>query len=149
MVHDEGKGDIFVIHGMRKPLGIALAGRRRRSSPEDLKMFGASFESLHNGGWDPEARLADQDRDGVSCEVIYPTVGMLLCNHRISTTRRPVSTPTTAGWPNIRAPHPDRLIGLGQTAMRSVEEGIEDLRKMKEIGLARCDDAGKSASRRL
>ncbi len=29
----------------------------------------------------PTGRLADQDRDGVAAEVIYPTVGMLLCNH--------------------------------------------------------------------
>ena len=44
-------------------------------------MFGARFEDLHRGGWDPDARLADQDRDGVAAEVIYPTVGMMLCNH--------------------------------------------------------------------
>ena len=25
--------------------------------------------------------MADQDRDGVAREVIYPTVGMMLCNH--------------------------------------------------------------------
>ena len=31
---------------------------------------------------DPElVRLADQDRDGVSAEILYPTVGMMLCNH--------------------------------------------------------------------
>ena len=33
------------------------------------------------GGWDPKARLADQDKDGVAAEIIYPTVGMLICNH--------------------------------------------------------------------
>ena len=44
-------------------------------------MFGARFEDLHRGGWDPDARLADQDRDGVAAEVLYPTVGMMLCNH--------------------------------------------------------------------
>jgi len=37
---------------------------------------------MHKGGWDPNARMADQDRDGVRAEVIYPTVGMILCNHR-------------------------------------------------------------------
>ena len=26
--------------------------------------------------------MADQDRDGVAAEVIYPTVGMMLCNHQ-------------------------------------------------------------------
>ena len=44
--------------------------------------MGVQFDDLHRGGWDPEARLADQDRDGVAAEIIYPTVGMQLCNHR-------------------------------------------------------------------
>ena len=39
------------------------------------------FDDWHRGGWDPVARLADQDRDGVAAEIIYPTVGMMLCNH--------------------------------------------------------------------
>lgn len=54
-------------------------------------MFNARFEDMHRGGWDPEARLGDQDRDGVHGEVLYPTVG-----------------------------HPDRLFGVGQTAMRGI-----------------------------
>ena len=33
------------------------------------------------------------------------------------------------------AAHPDRLFGIGQTAMRSPAEGIEDLRRIKELGL--------------
>ena len=37
------------------------------------------FEEWHRGGWDPEARLADQDRDGVSAEVLCPAVGLVLC----------------------------------------------------------------------
>ena len=44
--------------------------------------MGVKFDELHRGGWDPEARIADQDRDGVAAEIIYPTVGMSLCNHR-------------------------------------------------------------------
>src|SRR5205085_1668848 len=31
--------------------------------------------------------------------------------------------------------HPDRLLGIGQTAMRSVEDGIVDLRRIRELGL--------------
>ena len=39
------------------------------------------WDELHAGGWDPAARLVEQDRDGVATEVLYPSVGMLLCNH--------------------------------------------------------------------
>ena len=51
------------------------------ATPCTSSLFNARFEDMHRGGWDPDARLADQDRDGVSAEILYPTVGMLLCNH--------------------------------------------------------------------
>ena len=52
---------------------VAAAGK----PAEEIRLHGVPFEDLHRGGWDPEARLADQDRDGVAAEVIYPTVGMV------------------------------------------------------------------------
>jgi predicted TIM-barrel fold metal-dependent hydrolase len=134
MVRFDGKGDLFVIHGMKKPLGIALAAAAGKQ-PKDLEMYGATFESLHRGGWDPEARLADQDRDGVSAEVIYPTVGMLLCNHQDFDYKKACFDAYNRWIAEYCAPHPERLIGLGQTTMRSVEEGIEELRAMKAMGL--------------
>ena len=57
---------------------VAAAGR---PTEEVVLESGKTFDDLHRGGWDPEARLADQDRDGVAAEVVYPSVGMLLCNH--------------------------------------------------------------------
>jgi len=69
MVHDERKGDIFVIEGLNRPIPMGLVAAAGQDA-KDLKMFGAKFEDLHRGGWDPEARLADQDRDGVAAEII-------------------------------------------------------------------------------
>ena len=57
---------------------VAAAGK----PAEEITVLGVDFDELHRGGWDPEARLGDQDRDGVSGEIIYPTVGMVLCNHQ-------------------------------------------------------------------
>jgi predicted TIM-barrel fold metal-dependent hydrolase len=134
MIHDDEKGDLFVINGMERPIPMGLVAAAG-IDPKDLKMFGVNFESLHRGGWDPEARLADQDRDGVSAEVIYPTVGMLLCNHSDFDYKKACFDAYNRWMAEYSGAHPQRLIGLGQTAMRSVEEGIEDLRKMKEMGL--------------
>jgi hypothetical protein len=80
VVRDAKRGDLFVIDGMDKPIPMGLlaaAGKRA----EELTVFGARYEDMHRGGWDPETRLADQDADGVAAEVLYPTVGMMLCNH--------------------------------------------------------------------
>ena len=60
------------------PLGLVAAAGK---PAEEIRIAGVRFEELHRGGWDPDARMADQRRDGVAAEIIYPTVGMVLCNH--------------------------------------------------------------------
>src|SRR2546426_1973174 len=134
LVHDDAGGDMYVIPDLTQgalPMGlIAAAGKR----PEDIRPMGR-FEELHRGGWDPEARLADQDRDGVAAEIIYPTVGMLLCNHRDFEYKRACFEAHNRWIAAYCAPHPDRLLGVGQTAMRTPDEGIEDLQAIKRLGL--------------
>ncbi len=134
MVRDERKGDLFVIDGMSRPVPMGLVAAAGKP-PEELTAFGVKFEELHRGGWDPNARLAEQDRDGVAAEVIYPTVGMLLCNHKDYDYKKACFDAYNRWIAEYCAAHPERLIGTGQTAMRSVDEGIEDLRQIKALGL--------------
>ena len=118
----------------RIPYGmIAAAGR----PPESVGPFEfTDWSELHPGGWDPAARLAEQDRDGVRAEVMYPSVGMVLCNHPDAAYKAACFDAYNRWMAEEFAGHaPDRLIGLGQTALRSVEEGIADLARIKELGL--------------
>ena len=134
LVRDAKRGDLFVIDGLEKPIPmglIAAAGKRA----EDLTIFGAKFEELHRGGWDPEARLADQDRDGIAAEVVYPTVGMLLCNHPDFDYKHACFQAYNRWLAEFAGAYPDRLIGIGQTALRSLEDGLADLRTIKALGL--------------
>ncbi|HWP64861.1 MAG TPA: amidohydrolase family protein [Candidatus Limnocylindria bacterium] len=127
-------GDVYVIPGMEKsavPIGlIAAAGRR----PEDISMHGR-FEDWYPGGYEPGPRLADQDRDGVAGEILYPTVGMVLCNHPDLAYKRACMQAYNRWMAEYCAAHPDRLFGIGQTALRSPAEGVADLREIKALGL--------------
>ncbi len=134
MVRHEKLGDVFVVDGMERPVPMGLLAAAGKSA-EQLAVGGVTFEELHRGGWDPEARLADQDRDGVSAEIIYPSVGMLLCNHPDFDYKKACFDAYNLWLAEYCAAHPDRLLGIGQTAMRSVEEGITDLSRIKELGL--------------
>ena len=87
MVRDPKRGDMFVIEGLDKPVPMGLIAAAGKSA-EELAMFNARFEDMHRGGWDPEARLLDQDRDGVHGEILYPTVGMRSETIPTSTTSR-------------------------------------------------------------
>lgn len=134
VVHDPKRGDLFVIEGMDKPIPMGLIAAAGKPA-EELRMFGARFADMHRGGWDPDARLADQDRDGVAAEVLYPTVGMMLCNHPDVDFKHACFEAYNLWIAEYAAAHPDRLIGIGQTAMRSVEDGLRDLRRIRELGL--------------
>ena len=134
LVHDPQRGDLFVVPGSDKPIPMGLIAAAGRPA-ETLKMFGAKWEDLHRGGWDPDARMHDQDADGVAAEVVYPTVGMMLCNHPDYDYKKACFDAYNLWIAEYAGAHPDRLLGIGQTAMRSVEEGIEDLRTIKRLGL--------------
>ena len=71
------------------------------------------FEDLHRSGWDPRERLGDQDRDGVAAEIIYPTVGMLLCNHADFDFKRACFEAYNRWLQGYCSPDPARLIGIG------------------------------------
>jgi predicted TIM-barrel fold metal-dependent hydrolase len=132
---DEKMGAVMVIDGgrARVPYGMIAAAGRPVESIHPLTFVG--WDELHPGGWDPSARLAEQQRDGVSVEVLYPSVGMLLCNHPDVDYKKACFDAYNLWITEFQGHAPDRLLGLGQTALRSVEEGIEDLERIKELGL--------------
>ena len=65
------------VDGLSMPVPIAFilaAGRQ----PEDIGKP-ARWETLHPAGWDPKARLAVLESEGIDAEVIFPSIGMILC----------------------------------------------------------------------
>jgi predicted TIM-barrel fold metal-dependent hydrolase len=130
----EGVGDLFVIDGMKTPVPMGLVAAAGKPA-EEIRVMGVRFDELHRGGWDPNARLADQDRDGVAAEVIYPTVGMQLCNHRDADYKKACFDAYNRWIAEYCGAHPTRLIGAGQTAVRSPAEAVEDLHAIKALGL--------------
>jgi predicted TIM-barrel fold metal-dependent hydrolase len=124
---DAGGGRIRIPYGM-----IAAAGR----PAEKIGPFEhVGWDELHAGGWDAKARLEEQDRDGVAAEVLYPSVGMLLCNHPDADYKKACFDAYNLWMAEFQETAPQRLLGIGQTALRSVEEGIEDLARIRDLGL--------------
>ena len=135
LVRHESLGDIFDIPDMKTPIPMGLVAAAGKAAKE-IATFGVRFEELHRGGWDPDARLEDQRRDGIDGEIIYPTVGMALCNHRDRDYMKACFDAYNLWIAEYCAAHPDRLFGIGQTALRSPAEGVEDLRRIRELGLS-------------
>ena len=127
-------GDVFEVDGFKRPIVLGTAAAAG-VAPEDIKESGHRFEDLQRGGWDPVVRLGDQDRDGVAAEVIYPTVGMVLCNHRDADFKHACFQAYNRWITQYCSHDPNRLLGVGQTAMRTPTEGIADLERIKAAGL--------------
>ena len=127
---NDAGSDVYVIPGMRStiPVGLVAAAGRK----PDLA---GRFEDWYPSGWDPRLRAADQDRDGVTAEILYPTVGMVLCNHTDLDYKRRHMQAYNRWIADYCATDAQRLLGIGQTAMRTPEEGIEDLREIERLGL--------------
>jgi predicted TIM-barrel fold metal-dependent hydrolase len=134
VVHDQRLGDIFVIWGIDKPVPLALFSAAG-VEPSKVSEKPPRFEELPRAGWDPEARLAAQDRDGVAAEILYPSVGMLLCKHPDADYRQACFNAYNRWIAGYCAGHPNRLIGVGNVSMRSAEDSIAEAREIKQLGL--------------
>jgi len=135
MHYDETLGDVMLIDGGKSLVPFWLVAAAGRPTEEVRLDTGKRFEDLWRGGWDPVARLADQDLDGVAAEVIYPSVGMLLCNYPDVDYQHACFDAYNQWIAEFCATAPDRLVGIGQTALRTPAEGIADLEAIKALGL--------------
>jgi uncharacterized protein len=133
MVHDERRGDMFLIEGSQQPIPLALVSAAGKA-PEELSPKGAVWDKLHKGGWDPHARIEAQNQDGVAAEVLYPSVGMEICNIPDVDLKKACMDAYNLWLAEFCAPYPARLIGLGQAAVRTPEDGIRDLEAIKKLG---------------
>jgi predicted TIM-barrel fold metal-dependent hydrolase len=132
VTRDERLGDLFVAEGMR-PIKMGLVAAAGRL-PEEIRADG-TYDDMHRSGWDSSARLADQARDGVSAEILYPTVGMLLCNLPDLDYKKACFDAYNRWIVDYCSVAPDRLLGVGQTAARTVAEAVADLEAIQAAGL--------------
>lgn len=128
------RGDFFALGDPLPPVPVGIIAAAGKD-PTEIRAEGVRFTEMHPGGWDPAARLGEQDRDGVSAEIIYPTVGMMICNHPDFDYKRACFRAYNSWMAEYAACSPDRLVGLGQIAMHDPKEAIRDLEEIARLGL--------------
>jgi len=132
VVH-EGLGPCYTIPDLAMPVPLSMINAAGRK-PEDIQNFALQWDDLEPGGWDPRERLVAQDKDGIYAEVIYPSVGMVLCLHDDIDYKTACFAAYNRWLARFCESNPKRLIGVGQAALRSVEEGIEELKEIARLG---------------
>jgi predicted TIM-barrel fold metal-dependent hydrolase len=135
IVRTESRGDAFVMEGMKRIVPIALLDGAGRSVSE-LKSFArtATFEDCRKSGHDPRYRVADQERDGLAAEILYASVGMAICTHPEPEYKSACMVAYNRWLEGFCAEAPNRLFGLGMSAVTSIDSAIEDFKRIKEQG---------------
>jgi len=134
LVRNGERGDMFVMGDPLPPIPVGLIAAAGKD-PAEIRVEGVKWEDMHRGGWDPAARLVEQDQDGVSAELIYPTVGMMFCNHPDFELKRACFRAYNAWLAEYCGAAPDRLLGIGQIAMHDPREAIADLEELRRLGM--------------
>ena len=79
--------------------------------------------------------MADQIRDGIAAEIIYATVGMVLCTHPDVENKTACMTAYNRWLQSFCEDGQGRLFGLALTPVVDVDSAIDDVRQAKEMGM--------------
>jgi predicted TIM-barrel fold metal-dependent hydrolase len=112
--------------------GLFMAGHR----PEELaEVRKAGFAAARQGGWDPAQRVKDMDIDGVSAEVLYPSMGLgLFCiqDAALQEACFRVYNDWLIDYCNGAS---DRLVGVALISVYDIDHAVQELERCKREGL--------------
>jgi predicted TIM-barrel fold metal-dependent hydrolase len=131
-VESTPQGDFWVTDSqISGAIGLdASAGRK----PEEFKAHGLTYKDMRPGSYDPAARLADMDVDGVDAEVLY--FGGPVTQYARDAALRDFVVRTYNDWMvELSRAAPGRLVGLAHIPVLDVDEARAELARVARLGL--------------
>lgn len=134
--HSDSKPALmFEVEGA--PSMPAAGGFAAGRSGDELVQFMAhsDYKEARPSGWDPQERLKDQDLDGISGEILYPTLGMQLFQMPDAELQR-ACFKVYNKWLSEYCSHaPNRLFGIGLISLENVELAVNDITELAKQGM--------------
>lgn len=125
--------DFFIYEGFAPhPVGVGLGAAARNG--ESFREAGKGYADALPGGWDPAARMKDQDIDGVEGEVLHTTLAFRLFWLTDPKLQRACFRVYNDWLSEFCGYSPQRLIGLAVISLYDVDEAITELRRAKNLG---------------
>lgn len=125
-------GDWLVADGV-PPIAVALSIQAGRDI--DKRSQYGLYEEARPSGWDPAARLADQDLDGVGAEVLYPSNALFLYSAPDISYQRACFDAYNEWLAEFVSYAPSRLIGVGLVSVVEVAEAVRQVERVAKLGL--------------
>src|SRR5256884_1869232 len=126
--NDGKEGEFFVCENIT-PVPVAGffgSGKSAEELPEHNKK---GFEVAPKSVWDPAERLKEQDRDGVSAEAMYTSMGMLLYGLDDAELRSACFRAFNDYAAEYCSHNPKRLLGLGTVELEDIPAGVAELER--------------------
>jgi predicted TIM-barrel fold metal-dependent hydrolase len=125
------------IEADREPHNVIL-GFGANKTIEELHEFlkGFSYAGAHRGGWDPAQRLEDMDRDGVSGDVLYTTLGFRMFWIKDAGFQRACFQVYNDWLAEFCSHAPKRLKGLALISLYDPKAAATDLAECAKKGLS-------------
>jgi predicted TIM-barrel fold metal-dependent hydrolase len=131
-VESTPQGDFWIVDSqIQGSIGLdSSAGKK----PEEFKAFGLTYKDMRPGAYDPKARLADMELDGVHAEVLY--FGGPVTQLSKDADLRGFVIRTYNDWMvELSKAAPGRLIGLAHIPLLDLDEAMAELRRVAKLGL--------------
>ena len=96
---------------------------------------GTAMADQRPGGYDPKERIAEMETDGVSAEVLYPTLGLRLFSLNSPEAQEACFRIYNDWLINYCATSPKRLVGIPCISTYNIDNAIRELHRTHEAGL--------------
>ena len=126
--------DVLVCEDLSFPAYSLLAAAGKDSAALDPK--GTFEESCPRGAWEPKARLAEMEIDGVQAEVLYPSLAMRMFAIKDEVLQAACFRAYNGWIADFCQPYPSRLKGLGLIGLGDIGAAGEELQRCARLGLA-------------
>lgn len=109
--------------------------RFRESAPKfPPHKVGEGFQQ-HPGGWDPHERIKEMETDGLSAEVLYPTLGLDLFGLDDAALQEACFRVYNDWLIEYCQAAPDRLVGIPCISVYNIDHAIQELERCTKAGL--------------
>ncbi len=142
LVKDQDGGDAWQLgEGVVAPIGLVAVKRGRKHSDPDYKWTGLQMKDANQGCFYPEARIKEQDEDGVDAEILFgPNRTIMyftgLGNHEVAL----AAVQAYNNWmaKEFCAGAPTRLFGLCMIPNTGINDAIAELKRGHAMGMKGC-----------
>jgi predicted TIM-barrel fold metal-dependent hydrolase len=134
LISDESS-DAYVIDGLvHHSMGL-VATKPKYAQPETLFSMQGRWVDVPEGAYDPVARAAELDREGIEAELLYTTVGLTFFSLEDHEFRRACFRAFNDWLAEHCAGAPKRLFGVAMIATDDIDRGVAELERCVNKGL--------------